>query len=412
MGVNRDMDEGAAKIEWARTHMPVLAEIEQNFRQNKPFDGMTIGMSIHLEAKTARLALCLMEGGADVAITGSNPLSTQDDVAHALAQMGAHVYAWYGESDEEHAGNLRRVLEYSPDLLLDDGLDLTATLVQEFPKLKSKTLAACEETTTGINRAKAMEKDGVLPFPIVAVNDARMKHLFDNRYGTGESALAGFLRATNLVVSSKIFVVAGYGWVGRGIAEKIRGMRGRVVITEVDPVRALEAVFDGFEVMPMKEAAKVGDVFLTATGNCGVIGEEHFNLMKDGAILANAGHFDVEVDVRALRRMASSRIVRNNIEEFSFSDGKKIYLIAQGRLINLAAGDGHPVEIMDLSFAVQALALEWCARSARELPVGLIPVPGKIDQQIAHIKLQTAGIQIDHLTDEQESYLSQWRYIN
>ncbi|MCS7202448.1 MAG: adenosylhomocysteinase [Dictyoglomus sp.] len=405
-------ESGERKIYWAKLHMPVLNSLEKEYKDTKPFLGKTIGMCIHLEAKTACLALALKNSGAEVVCCGSNPLSTQDDVVASLVKKGVEVFAWRGETEEEYKENLREVLRFNPDLLIDDGFDLTTTLLKEFSQLKEKLLGVGEETTTGVIRAKALLEDKGLPFPVIAVNNAKVKFLFDNRYGTGESALASFMRNTNLLVAGKVFVISGFGWVGRGLAQKLQGMKARVIITEVDPIKALEAIMEGFEVMPMDSAVKLGDVFITATGNCKVIREEHFLSMKDGAILGNAGHFNVEIDMRGLEKIAKDkREVRENITEYLLPNGRKIYVIAEGRLLNLAGGDGHPVEIMDLSFSVQYLVMLWLSKEGRNLQKSVLDVPKEIEREVAERKLRSMGISWDSLTEEQERYLKSWEVL-
>ena len=351
--------EGHLKIDWVKEHMPVLNRIRDRFVKEKPFDGLNVTISLHLEAKTAYLAKVIQAGGARVTITGSNPLSTQDDVCAALVEDGIQVFARYNPEPEEYKQHLIKALETGPDLIIDDGGDLVSILHAEKPELLEKIRGGAEETTTGILRLKALEKAGELKFPMMAVNDAFCKHLFDNRYGTGQSVWDGINRTTNLVVAGKTVVVIGYGWCGKGVAMRAKGLGAKVIVTEVDPIKAVEAYMDGFEVMSMHEAAKHGDYFVTVTGNKDCISKEHFQQMKDGAILANAGHFDVEVNVKELEALAAAkRTVRKNIEEYQLNDGRKIYLLAEGRLVNLAAGDGHPAEIMDMTFALQAVSLE------------------------------------------------------
>jgi adenosylhomocysteinase len=407
---NKDLwEEGEKKIYWAKIHMPVLNSLEEEYSLKKPLLGKTIGICIHLEAKTACLALALQKSGAKVVACGSNPLSTQDDVVACLVKEGIEVFAWRGETEKEYKDNLREILRFNPDLIIDDGFDLTTTLLKEFSFLSEKILGVGEETTTGVIRAKALSEERGLPFPVIAVNNARIKFLFDNRYGTGESALTSFMRNTNLLVAGKIFVISGFGWVGRGLAHKLQGMKAKVIVTEVDPIKALEAVMEGFDVMPMDEAVKIGDVFITATGNCKVIREEHFLSMKNGAILANAGHFNVEIDMEALEKISrDKKEVRENITEYHLPNGKKIYVISQGRLLNLAGGDGHPVEIMDLSFGVQYLVMLWLSKEGKNLPKSVIDVPIEIERQIAERKLNSMGIKWDMLTEEQERYLRSW----
>jgi len=403
-------DQGQLKIDWARDHMPVLRKIQARFEKELPFRGITVAMCMHLEMKTAVLGQTLKAGGATIAITGSNPLSTQDDVAAALARSGAHVYAWRGVTPQEHHENLLRVLGHKPRLIIDDGGELSVAVHTEQKQLIPDIIGACEETTTGVHRYRALEKDGLLKYPVIAVNDTRTKFLFDSQHGTGQSALEGVMRATNMLIAGKTVVVGGFGWVGRGIALRARGLGARVVVTEVEPVRALEAVMEGYSVMPMKEAAKVGDIFITATGCNGIITGEHFDEMKDGAVLANSGHFDVEVDVKALRQMAaSSRTARMNVEEFKLKDGRRLYLLAEGRLVNLAAADGHPAEVMDLTFADQALCAEYLTKKKGELVAKVYGVPPEIDKTTAMLWLETHDMAIDSLSQEQLRYLESWQ---
>lgn len=401
--------QGALKIEWAREHMPVLERIRTRFVKEQPFKGLSLGLCMHLEMKTAVLGETFQDGGADVAITGSNPLSTQDDVAAALAESGANVYAWRGVTAEEHHENISRVLAHQPNLIIDDGAELSVAVHTEKKELLSGMIGACEETTTGVHRYRAMEHDGVLRYPVIAVNDAFTKYLFDSQYGTGQSALEGVMRATNMLIAGKTLVVGGYGWVGRGIALRGKGLGAKVVITEVNPVRALEASMEGHRVMPMKEAAKIGDIFITATGCSSIITPDHFPYLKDGAILANAGHFDVEVDVKALRQQAAAvRVARQNVEEFKMKDGRRLYLIAEGRLVNLGAADGHPAEVMDMSFANQALAAEYLLKNKGKLQPKVYNVPLEMDREIARLWLHAHSIETDTLSQEQEKYLRSW----
>lgn len=400
---------GEIKVNWVKNFMPIVNFLENKFSDSLLFADKVIGMCIHLEAKTARLALAFKNCGAKVVCAGSNPLSTQDDVAAYLVKEGIEVFAWKGESNEEYEQNLEEILIREPDLIIDDGFDLTALLYRKYQYLKSKVLGVGEETTTGVLRAKALAKEIGLSFPVVAVNDSKLKFLFDNRFGTGESSIASFMRNTNLLVSGKVFVVAGYGWVGRGIAQKLRGLGAKVIVTEVDPIKALEAHMEGFDVMPMIEAVKKGDVFITATGNCKVISEEHFYYIKDGAILANAGHFNVEIDMEALERMSVGKEeIKENIKEYKLPNGKRIYIIAEGRLLNLAGGDGHPIEIMDISFGIQFLVMKWLLEEGKNLPREVVYVPHKIESEIANIKLNSLGIEIDSLSEEQIKYIQSW----
>lgn len=398
---------GEQKILWVAAHMPVLNVIREDFERRRPFAGISIAMSIHLEAKTAYLARVLQAGGARVAVTGSNPLSTQDDVAAALAASGVSVFAWHNPTPAEYHRHLCLTLETGPQIVIDDGGDLVHLLHTELQHLAAGVWGGCEETTTGVARLRALERAGRLAFPMVAVNNALSKFLFDNRYGTGESVWAAIMRTTNLVVAGKTVVVLGYGWCGRGIATRARGLGANVIVCEVDPIRAMEAHMDGYRVMASLEAARHGDVFVTATGCKDVLRAEHFAAMKDGAILANAGHFNVEISLPDLARLAvTRRQVRPNIEEFLLADGRRLYLLAEGRLVNLAAGDGHPAEIMDMSFALQALCAEYVAQHHRELTAAVHPVPENIDRRVAELKLASLGISIDTLTPEQAAYLA------
>lgn len=390
--------------------MPVLARIAKRFAANRVFNGHRVGMCLHLEAKTAVLAEVFHEAGAEVAITGSNPLSTQDDVAAGLSETGVQVYAWRGVSDRDHKTNLGRVLAMKPDVLIDDGAELTIAAHLKGSGFVQKILGACEETTTGVTRLKAMEKDGKLRFPVIAVNDAYTKFLFDSRYGTGQSGLEGIMRATNLLIAGRAVVVAGFGWVGRGVAQRAKGLGARVIVTEVDPVRALEALMEGFDVMPMAEVATVGDLFITATGNRDIIMGRHMATMKDRAILCNVGHYDVEVSVKDLERIArSKRLVRPEVTEYRLKSGRRLYLLSNGRLVNLAAADGHPAEVMDMSFAGQALSGEYLLKNAHKLKPHVIRVPEELDLQIARWRLEAFGKDIDKLTAVQERYRNSWR---
>ncbi|WP_059044099.1 adenosylhomocysteinase [Paenibacillus rubinfantis] len=402
--------EGHLKIDWVEAHMPVLNRIRKQFEAEQPFKGLKVTISLHLEAKTAYLAKVVQAGGAEVTITGSNPLSTQDDVCAALVEDGVTVYAKYNPEPEEYKALLVKALETKPDLIIDDGGDLVTILHSERQDLLENVRGGAEETTTGILRLKAMDKEGQLKFPMVAVNDAYCKYLFDNRYGTGQSVWDGINRTTNLVVAGKTVVVVGYGWCGKGVAMRAKGLGANVVVTEVDAIKAVEAVMDGFQVMPMLEAAKVGDFFVTVTGNRDVIRGEHYDVMKDGAILSNAGHFDVEVNKPELaERSVSVRTVRRNIEEYQLKDGRKMYLLAEGRLVNLAAGDGHPAEIMDMTFALQALSLKYVNDRYKEIGKTVVNVPYELDEQVARFKLESLGVNIDALSDEQRTYLDSWQ---
>ncbi|NTU20033.1 adenosylhomocysteinase [Brevibacillus sp. HB1.2] len=400
---------GHLKIDWVKEHMPVLNRIRERFEKEKPFAGLKVAISLHLEAKTAYLAKVVQAGGAEVTITGSNPLSTQDDICAALVEDGIRVFAKYNPDPAEYKEHLIKTLETRPDLIIDDGGDLITILHSERRDLLSQVRGGAEETTTGILRLKALEKEGKLEFPMVAVNDAFCKYLFDNRYGTGQSVWDGINRTTNLVVAGKTVVVAGYGWCGKGVAMRAKGLGAKVIVTEIDPIKAVEAYMDGFEVMPMLEAAKHGDYFVTVTGNRDIISKDHFAVMKDGAILSNAGHFDVEVNKVDLNAMStSSRIVRKDIEEFVLADGRKVYLLAEGRLVNLAAGDGHPAEIMDMTFALQAVSLAYVNEQYQNIGKTVLNVPFELDQMVAQYKLEALNIGIDKLTNEQKSYLESW----
>ena len=400
-------ESGERKIRWVEAHMPVLRDIGRDFAQNRPFDGLKIALSVHLEAKTAYLCRVLEMGGAEMHVTGSNPLSTQDDVAAALAARGMDVHAVYGCSAEDYEAHLRSVLAFGPNIIIDDGGDLVHMMHTEFTDRIPDVIGGCEETTTGIHRLRAMDRAGTLRFPMIMVNDADCKHLFDNRYGTGQSVWDGIMRTTNLVVAGKYVVVSGYGWGGKGVALRAKGLGAKVVVTEVDPVRALEAVMDGYEVMPMAEAARIGDIFVSVTGCKDIITLEHFNLMKDGAILSNAGHFNVEIDMEALERCADETYeARHNIDAYKLPNGRTIYVIAQGRLVNLAAADGHPAEIMDMSFAVQAMSAAYLARTKGTLQPGVVSVPAEIDHDIALRKLRAMGVSIDSLSCSQKKYMN------
>ena len=397
---------GEMKIKWVERNMPVLRGIGKDFAAEKPFAGLKIALSVHLEAKTAYLCRVLEMGGAEMYVTGSNPLSTQDDVAAALAQGGMQAFARYGCSMEEYEECLCRVLEAGPHIIIDDGGDLVHLMHTRYTHLIPNVLGGCEETTTGIHRLRTMAREGSLRFPMVMVNEADCKHMFDNRYGTGQSVWDGINRTTNLIVAGKYVVVSGYGWCGKGVSLRAKGLGAKVIVTETDPVRALEAVMDGYEVMPMAAAARLGDLFITVTGCSGVITAEHFETMKDGAILTNAGHFDVEVDMAGLEKLAVEKYeARHNIQGYVLPSGKTLFTIAEGRLVNLAAGDGHPAEIMDMSFAVQALSAEYLAKNRGRLQPGVIPVPRELDEAVARRKLSAMGVEIDALSREQEEYL-------
>ncbi len=397
---------GEMKIKWVERNMPVLRGIGEDFAKTRPFEGLKVALSVHLEAKTAYLCRVMEMGGAEMYVTGSNPLSTQDDVAAALASRGMQVFARYGCTMEEYESCLCSVLEAGPNIIIDDGGDLVHLMHTKYTDLIPKVIGGCEETTTGIHRLRAMARAGTLRFPMVMVNDADCKHMFDNRYGTGQSVWDGIMRTTNLIVAGKVVVVSGYGWCGKGVSLRAKGLGAKVVVTETDPVRALEAVMDGFQVMPMAEAARLGDMFITVTGCSGVITAEHFESMKDGAILTNAGHFDVEVDMAGLNALAVENYeARHNIQGYVLPNGKTLFTIAEGRLVNLAAGDGHPAEIMDMSFAIQALSAEYLAKHRTELVPGVISVPRELDEAVARRKLRAMGVSIDSLSAEQEEYL-------
>ena len=397
---------GEMKIKWVERNMPVLRGIGEDFARTRPFAGLKVALSVHLEAKTAFLCRVMEMGGAEMYVTGSNPLSTQDDVAAALASGGMEVFARYGCSMEEYESCLCAVLEAGPNIIIDDGGDLVHLMHTKYTNLIPNVIGGCEETTTGIHRLRSMAKAGTLRFPMVMVNDADCKHMFDNRYGTGQSVWYGIMRTTNLIVAGKVVVVSGYGWCGKGVSLRAKGLGAKVIVTETDPVRALEAVMDGYQVMPMAEAARLGDLFITVTGCSGVITAEHFERMKDGAILTNAGHFDVEVDMAGLNALAVEKYeARHNIQGYVLPGGKTLFAIAEGRLVNLAAGDGHPAEIMDMSFAIQALSAEYLAKHRAELVPGVISVPRELDEAVARRKLQAMGVSIDSLSPEQEDYL-------
>ena len=397
---------GYDKINWVRSYMPVLNAIRAEFEQTKPFKGMTISMSIHLEAKTAYLAMTLAAGGARVVVTGCNPLSTQDDIAQALREAGFEVHAKHGASEEEYTEHLKRTLSACPDLIIDDGGDFTHLLHGECRAYGKNLIGGCEETTTGIHRLYARQAAGLLDYTMINVNDADCKHLFDNRYGTGQSTLDGIMNTTTLLLAGKPGVVAGYGWCGKGFAMRAKGMGAIVVVTEIDPVKAIEAVMDGFTVMPMDEAAKIGDLFVTLTGCEDVIRREHFEVMKDGVLLANSGHFDVEIDKVALAQMSEKVWQRKpNIMGYQLPDGRILNLLAEGRLVNLAAGNGHPAEIMDMSFAIQARSLEYLAKHGRTMENRVYNVPSEIDRAVAKTKLAAMGFSIDSLSEKQKAYL-------
>ena len=411
MSIVKDMalaESGRRKIQWVRDFMPALAQIEARFEKEQPFRGLRVAVSVHLEAKTANLGYVLSKGGAQVSLTGSNPLSTQDDVAAGLASLGVETFGIHGASAEEYEAHLIETLKCRPHIVIDDGGDLIDLLGGKCKAYAGDLIGGCEETTTGILRLKAREKDGILPCPMVAVNDAKAKHYYDNKYGTGQSVWDGIMHTTNLVVAGKTVVVAGYGWCGKGVAMRAAGMGANVIVTEVDPFKALDATMNGFRVMTMDQAAPLGDVFVTVTGCKDVIVGRHFQAMKHNALLANAGHFDCEVNVAVLRELAeSSQLRRENIVGYTLPNGKTLNVLAEGRLVNLAAGNGHPAEIMDMSFAVQALAAEWLTKQTG-LEKKVSAVPDAIDDEIGRAKLAALGLSIDSLTEEQEKYLTSW----
>jgi len=402
--------EGVRRILWADRQMPVLTEIRERFEREQPLAGYRVSACLHVTTETANLMRTLKAGGADVVLCASNPLSTQDDVAAALVEeYGIPVFAIKGEDNDTYYSHIMAAVDHKPQLTMDDGADVISVLHSTRREQLDDIIAGMEETTTGVIRLKAMEADGALQFPVIAVNEARTKHFFDNRYGTGQSTIDGIIRATNVLLAGKRFVVAGYGWVGRGVAMRARGLGSHVIVTEVDPMRALEALMDGFEVMPMKEAAKVGDIFCTATGDKHVLAREHLASLKDGAIICNTGHFNVEIDIPALRELAvETREARNFVEEFKLEDGRRVFLLAEGRLVNISAAEGHPATVMDMSFANQALATEYAVKNASSLENKVYPVPTEIDEEIARLKLETMGVDIDKLTAEQEKYLASW----
>jgi adenosylhomocysteinase len=401
---------GKLRIEWADKQMPVLARIRERFEKDRPLEGIRIASCLHVTTETANLMRTLAEGGAEVALCASNPLSTQDETAAGLVhEYGIPTFAIRGVGETEYYGHIKAVLDRRPMITMDDGGDLVTMLHQQRRDQLDEIIGGTEETTTGVIRLRAMEDRGVLAYPIVSVNAANTKHLFDNRYGTGQSALDGIIRATNILLAGRTVVVCGYGMCGRGVSARARGMGADVVVTEIDPTRALEAAMDGFRVLPGSEAAAQGDVFITVTGNKHVLRPEHFELMKDGAILANAGHFDIEIDLRSLRSMASNvRTVRREVEEFSLEGDRKVYVLSEGRLVNLAAAEGHPASVMDMSFANQALSVEWIAANAGSLEKRVYPVPEDLDREVARLKLETMGVRIDELTTAQKSYLEEW----
>jgi len=402
--------KGKLRIEWAEQQMPVLRLIRARFEREKPLQGITLAACLHVTTETANLMRTLKAGGANVVVCGSNPLSTQDDAAASMvADFGIPTFAIKGEDRDTYYKHINQALDFKPNITMDDGADTVSVIHGERKDLAANIIGGTEETTTGVIRLRAMEKDGVLLYPIVAVNDADTKHLFDNRYGTGQSTIDGILRATNMLLAGSAFVVAGYGWCGRGLAMRAKGLGARVIVTEVDPFKGLEANMDGFDVMPMAEAAKVGDIFCTLTGDINVIRPEHFKVMKDRAIVCNSGHFNVEIDLDGLAKMAKSRReVREYVEEFVLVDDRRVFVLGEGRLINLAAAEGHPAVVMDMSFADQALSAEYMAKHARELERKVYKVPREIDEQVAFLKIEALGISIDELTEEQKKYLSSW----
>jgi adenosylhomocysteinase len=403
-----DLERGRQKVAWARAHMPVLEGIRRRFETEHPFRGLVVSAVLHVEAKTAALALALQAGGAEVHLAAGNPLSTDDDPVALLTDSGVDTHAVKGESVAEYRQGIRAMLDVDPEVIIDDGADLVA-LLHSTRKERGKVRGSTEETTTGVTRLRALARDGRLLFPAIDVNDAEMKHLFDNRYGTGQSTLDGIFSATNLLIAGRVCVVAGYGWCGKGVAARLRGLGGDVIVTEVDPVKAIEARLDGYRVLPMLDAAPQADLIVTVTGNTGVVRAEHFRVLKDGCLLANSGHFDVEVSRKDLEGIAvSHRPVRPQVEEYRFADGRRAYLLGEGRLINLAAGQGHPVEIMDLSFALQALSAEHLARHGRSMEPKVHPVPTALDRGVAEAALAPLGVGLDHLTPEQVAYLNQW----
>ena len=403
-------DLGKRRIEWANQSMPVLQSIRKEFIKNHPLKGIRISACLHVTTETANLAITLRDGGADVVLCASNPLSTQDDVAASLVRdFGISVHAIKGEDNETYYKHILSALDHKPHITMDDGADLVSTALTKRQDVVEGMMAGTEETTTGVIRLRAMAKDGALKYPIIAVNDALTKHMFDNRYGTGQSTMDGVIRCTNSLIAGSKFVIAGYGWCGRGLASRARGMGGDVIVTEIDPTKAIEAVMDGYRVMSMHEAAKIGDIFVTVTGNKNVIGREHFEAMKNGAVVANSGHFNVEIDIPALEKMSSSkRQTRDFVDEYAMKDGRKIYLLGEGRLINLAAAEGHPASVMDMSFANQALCCEYLVKNHKSLERKVYPVPEDLDKKVARLKLESMGIKIDRLTPEQEEYLASW----
>ncbi|MCU1311149.1 MAG: adenosylhomocysteinase [Candidatus Angelobacter sp.] len=403
-------EQGKKRIEWANQSMPVLQSIRKDFIKNQPLKGMRVSACLHVTTETANLMITLRDGGADIVLCASNPLSTQDDVAASLVKdYGISVFAIKGEDNDTYYGHIMSALDHKPHMTMDDGADLVSVALTKRKEVLDGIIAGTEETTTGVIRLRAMAKSGELKYPIIAVNDALTKHMFDNRYGTGQSTLDGVIRCTNALIAGSKFVVAGYGWCGRGLASRAKGMGADVIVTEIDPTKAIEAVMDGFRVMSMLEAAKIGDIFVTVTGNKNVLAKEHFEVMKNGAVVANSGHFNVEIDIPALEKLSKSkRATREFVDEYAMGDGRKIYLLGEGRLINLAAAEGHPASVMDMSFANQALSAEYLVKNYKTLDKSVFPVPVDLDKKVAKLKLESMGVKIDKLTSEQEEYLASW----
>ncbi len=403
-------DKGKQRIEWADNDMPVLQLIRERFTKEKPLRDLKMSACLHVTAETANMVRTLKDGGADILLCASNPLSTQDDVAASLVRdYEIPVWAVRGENNESYYENIHAAIKHKPNVTMDDGADLVSTIHSDYPDMAPSIIASMEETTTGVIRLRAMAADKALKLPVIAVNDAQTKHFFDNRYGTGQSTVDGIIRATDVLIAGKTVVVCGYGWCGRGFSQRVRGMGANVIVTEVDPVRALEAVMDGYRVMPIMDAAKEGNIFCTLTGDIHVIRKEHFAVMKDGAIVANSGHFNVELDIEGLKSLAKEvKVVRNEVERYVLQDGRRIYLLAEGRLVNLAAAEGHPASVMDMSFSAQALATEWSVKNKSSLSAKVFDVPSEIDDQISRLKLKSMDIALDTLTDEQEKYLNSW----
>jgi adenosylhomocysteinase len=403
-------EKGKRKIEWANQQMPVLQLIRKQFIKDQPLKGIRMSACLHVTSETANLAITLRDGGADLVLCGSNPLSTQDEVAASLVKdYGIPTYAIKGEDNATYYAHIAAAIEHKPQITMDDGADLVTELLTKHPQLVPGIIGGTEETTTGVIRLRAMAKDGTLKYPVIAVNDALTKHLFDNRYGTGQSTIDGVIRATNMLIAGMRVVVAGYGWCGRGVAMRAKGLGADVIVTEINPTRALEAIMDGFRVMPMADAAKIGEIFITVTGNKSVLAHEHFEKMNDGAVICNSGHFNVEIDIPALEKLSSGKkIARPFVEEYAMKDGRKIYLLGEGRLINLAAAEGHPAVVMDMSFANQALASEYLVKNAKDLKAQVYSVPEPIDRQIAKLKLESMNVHVDKLTADQEHYLASW----